>query len=255
MVDDGYAVYALEHRGHGRSAGPRALIDRIDHAVADLDSMVALASGEHPQAPVFLLGHSMGGTLALAYALRHQDRLDGLALSGPLAAIEAAAPPMRIASKVLSALAPRLPLISIDASLISRDPRVVQAYVEDPLVHHGKLPARTVAELADAIERFPGAVAAITVPTLIMYGTLDGLCPPRGSLMLYERIGARDKTLIPYEGLYHEIFNEPERERVLDDLCSWLARHLESRGGLRGAAGHDVERPVVEDEDAPMREH
>jgi alpha-beta hydrolase superfamily lysophospholipase len=164
--------------------------------------------------------------VALAYALRHQNRLRGLILSGPLAALEAAPPHMRIAGRILSAVAPRLPLIAIDATLISRDPAVVQAYQTDPLVYHGKLPARTVAELARTIDSFPEAVPAITVPTLIMYGKADGLCPPDGSLMLAHRIGAADKTLLAYDGLYHEIFNEPEQQRVLDDLCAWLAARV-----------------------------
>jgi alpha-beta hydrolase superfamily lysophospholipase len=223
LVADGHAVYAIEHRGHARSEGPPALIDRLANAVADLHCLVLHAAGAHAGIPVFLLGHSMGGTVAVAYALAHQDRLDGLILSGPLAALEAAPPHMRLAGRVLSAIAPRLPLISIDASLISRDPAAVQAYLEDPLVYHGKLPARTVAELARAIDSFPEAVPTITIPTLIMYGTADGLCPPAGSLMLAERIGATDKTLLAYDGLYHEIFNEPEQHRVLDDLCAWLA--------------------------------
>jgi alpha-beta hydrolase superfamily lysophospholipase len=218
LVDAGYSVYAIEHRGHGRSEGPRALIDRMSNAVADLDSVITTAGP-----PVFLLGHSMGGTVALAYALRHQDRLRGLVLSGPLAALEAAPPHMRITARVLSVLAPRLPLIDIDSTLVSRDPAVVQAYQDDPLVYHGKLPVRTVAELAATIDALPQAVPSITVPTLIMYGTADRLCPPVGSLMLSERIGATDKTLLAYDGLYHEIFNEPEQERVLDDLCAWLA--------------------------------
>jgi acylglycerol lipase len=218
LVAEGYAVYAIEHRGHGRSQGPRALIDRMDNVVTDLDGLVAQAGP-----PVFLLGHSMGGTVALAYALRHQDRLRGLILSGPLAALEAAPPHMRIAARILSVLTPRLPLVDIDSTLVSRDPAVVDAYVNDPLVYHGKLPVRTVSELAATIDALPDAVPAITVPTLIMYGTADGLCPPEGSLMLAERIGATDKTLLAYDGLYHEIFNEPEQERVLDDLCAWLA--------------------------------
>jgi alpha-beta hydrolase superfamily lysophospholipase len=98
--------------------------------------------------------------------------------------------------------------------------------VQDPLVHHGKLPARTVAELGRAIESFPQSVRAITVPTLIMYGTEDRLCPPRGSVMLSERIGAADRTLTAYEGLYHEILNEPEQARVLDDLAAWLGTRV-----------------------------
>jgi alpha-beta hydrolase superfamily lysophospholipase len=219
LVREGYAVHALDHRGHGRSGGPRALIDRLDNAVADLDQLIVLAGDGHP---VFLLGHSMGGTIALRYALAHQERLTGLILSGPVAALEAASPPMRIAARALSALAPRLPLIAVDASLVSRDPEVVRAYETDPLVHHGKLPARTVAELAAAVESFPDAVGAITVPTLIMYGTDDKLVPPSGSVMLGERIGAADKTVKAYDGLHHEILNEPEQQQVLDDLCAWL---------------------------------
>ena len=226
LAGDGYAVYAIEHRGHGRSQGPRALIDRLDNAVADLDRLVVSASAEHPGAPVFLLGHSMGGTIALSYALAHQQRLAGLVLSGPLAALDAAPAPLRLTARALSMLAPRTPLIGIDPSLVSRDPTVVEDYRRDPLVYHGKLPARTVVELAGAIDSFPDAVGAITVPVLIMYGTDDGLCPPRGSVMLSQRIGSTDRTLVDYAGLYHEILNEPEREQVLGDLCVWLAARV-----------------------------
>ena len=225
LLAEGYAAYAIEHRGHGHSEGRRAVIDRMANAVADLDSLVVLAAAEHPGAPVFLLGHSMGGTIAVSYAIRHQARLSGLILSGPLAALEAAPAPMRLMSKILSAIAPGMGLIEIDPSLVSRDPDVVAAYVADPLVYHGKLPVRTVAELAIAIDSFPQAAQGITVPTLIMYGTADRLCPPRGSVMLSERIGSADKTITPYQGLYHEILNEPEQDRVLDEICGWLAAH------------------------------
>jgi acylglycerol lipase len=231
LVDEGYAVYAIEHRGHGRSQGTRALIDRLDNAVADLDKLIALAGDAHPGAPLFLLGHSMGGAIALSYTLAHQQRLAGLVLSGPLAALDPVAAPMRITAKALSVVAPRTQLIAIDSTLVSRDPAVVGEYQADPLVHHAKLPVRTVVELADAIERFPEAVPAITVPTLIMYGTEDGLCPPQGSVMLSECIGSSDKTLKAYDGLYHEILNEPEREQVLDDLCAWLAARVVQPAG------------------------
>jgi acylglycerol lipase len=226
LVDEGLAVYAIEHRGHGRSEGPRSLVDRVDHTVADLDQLVRLASQRHPEAQVFLLGHSMGGTIAVRYAVLHGDRLSGLILSGALAAFPDAPAAQKVAARVLSRLAPRLPVVAIDASLVSRDPDVVKAYVEDPLVYHGKLPARTVAELAAAIDAFPAEAGRITVPTLIMYGTDDALCLPAGSVMLSERIGASDKTLKAYEGLHHEILNEPEQDQVLDDLCAWLGARV-----------------------------
>jgi alpha-beta hydrolase superfamily lysophospholipase len=226
LVDDGYAVYAIEHRGHGRSDGPPALIDRIDNAVADLDQLILAAAAEHPSTQIFLLGHSMGGAIAVSYAMRHQQRLAGLLLSAPLAALDAAPAHMRVAAKVLSVLAPKLPLVEIDATLVSRDPAVVKAYVEDPMVHHGKLPVRTVSELAAAIDTFPDGVKRITVPALIMYGTADRLCPPEGSVMLADRIGSSDLTTKAYDGLYHEILNEPEQVAVLNDMSAWLAARV-----------------------------
>jgi acylglycerol lipase len=230
LVGDGYAVHALDHRGHGRSQGPRALIDRVDHAVTDLNALVS-AAVQHESAasiPVLMVGHSMGAMIALRYARDYQHRLGGLAVSGALASIEAS-PALRVVGRAISAVTPTLGLVTIDSSLISRDPAVVDAYRSDPLVHHGKLPARTAAEIADTVAGFPSRVHEITVPTLIMYGTEDRLCSPAGSEMLGERIGAADKRVIPYEGLYHEIFNEPEREAVLSDLSGWLAAHAATR--------------------------
>jgi len=226
LVADGYAVYAIDHRGHGRSEGSRALIDRIGNAATDLDALVVLASAAHPGIQIFLLGHSMGATIALSYALRHQKRLAGMILTGALAALPPTPVPLRVAGRLLSAIAPRVPLIDVDPALISRDPDVVAAYRSDPLVHHGKLPARTLAEIAEAVESFPEAVPAIQIPTLIAYGADDGLCPPAGSVMLGERIGAVDKTVSAYPGLYHEILNEPEHELVLERICGWLSARV-----------------------------
>jgi acylglycerol lipase len=223
LVSAGYAVYALDHRGHGRSEGPRALLERVDLAVADLDQLVVLARSAHPGTPVFLLGHSMGAMIALRYAAVHQDRLSGLIVTGALAAVDDVPAALRLIGRVLSAVAPRTPLIAIDPALVSRDPVVVDDYRNDPLVYHGKLPARTAAEIADTVQALPVTVGAISVPTLIMYGTADGLCPPAGSVMLGERIGSPDRTVKAYDGLFHEILNEPEREAVLDDICEWLS--------------------------------
>jgi len=222
LVDAGYAVYALDHRGHGRSAGRRALVDRMDRVIADVRTLVGRAASENPGRPLFLLGHSMGGTISIAFAARHQDELAGLALSGPLAVLEAASPALRVVASVLSTLTPNLGVFGVDPSLVSRDPEVVRAYREDPLVFHGKLPARTVAELAAAVGRFPAEVPQIRLPLLVMHGTKDALAPVAGATMVHERAASTDKTLRLYEGLYHEILNEPERQTVLGDLLSWL---------------------------------
>jgi acylglycerol lipase len=241
LVQDGYAVHALDHRGHGRSDGPRGVIDRLDSAVSDVDQLVLEAGEQHPGAPVYMLGHSMGGTVALAYAIRFapDERLAGLILSGPLAALAAAPAPLRLIGRLLSVVAPNTPLVAIDASQVSRDPEVVNDYVSDPLVYHGKLPARTVAELAAAIETFPARVPEITVPTLILYGTADGLCPTDGSRMLAERIGAEDKTIKAYDGLYHEILNEPEQAEVLADIRSWLGARVAAAAAGDATMGID----------------
>jgi acylglycerol lipase len=218
----GYAVYAIDHRGHGRSAGGRAVIDRMSNAVEDLQTLVERAGNENPGRPLVLLGHSMGGCVALAYTSEHEDALDALVLSGPLAVLEAASPAQRIAGRVLSVVAPTLGVVAIDSSAVSRDPEVVKDYDSDPLNYHGKLPARTVTELARAIETFPEAVTRFRLPLLVMHGTADRLVPIAGGEMVAERAGSEDKTFKPWDGLFHEILNEPERQQVLDYMADWL---------------------------------
>jgi len=227
LAELGYPVYALDHRGHGRSAGSRALVDRLDNAAADLDVLIDLARREHPDTPLFLLGHSLGATIALRYALGHQDKLDGLILSGALAVIDLPPAPVRLVARALSAIAPWMPALAVDPATVSRDPAEVEAYRTDPLVHHGKLPVRTVAEIAAATEAFPGQVGSLTLPLLLVHGSEDRLVSVRGSRMVHERASSADKTLEIYDGLFHEVLNElPEdRQRVLADIVAWLHAH------------------------------
>jgi len=224
LVEAGYAVHACDHRGHGRSQGPRALVE-LDAVVGDLDRLRDAVEEAHPGLAVAMLGHSLGGLVAIRYALAHQRRLRALVLSGPLAALDAPAPALA-AARGIARVAPRLGLTALDARLVSRDPAVVAAYRTDPLVHHGRIPALTVAEMARAVAALPRTVGAITVPTLLVYGTADGLCPPSGAVMLAERIGSPDLTVRGYEGLHHEVLNEPERETVMADVLAWLDERL-----------------------------
>jgi acylglycerol lipase len=224
LVGAGFAVYALDHRGHGHSDGPRSLIDRLDRAVADLGHLVDQATADHDGRAPFLLGHSMGASLALDYALAAPPgRLAGLILSGPLVALDTPRPLLAL-SRLLARVAPRLGVYGVDAAAISRDPDQVRRYDDDPLVHRGKLPVRTVAELAGAIATFPRRAPDLALPLLIMQGLADRIVPPAGAKALAGRAGSKDKTLELYPDLYHEIFNEaePERTAVLDDLVAWL---------------------------------
>jgi len=216
-----YSVWALDHRGHGRSGGRRVYFERFDDVLADLHAFIARArkelSGEKP----FLLGHSMGGAVSTAYAIRYDGELAGLVLSNPVASI-ATAPGAVAVSNLLSAVAPRLGVYSVDAEGVSRDLEEVRKYVEDPLNFHGKLPARTVAELGREVGAFTDRAAAITVPLLIMYSSTDPIVAPSGSEMLAERVGSDDVTLRNWEGLRHELLNEPERDEVIGEMLDWL---------------------------------
>lgn len=127
--------------------------------------------------------------------------------------------------KILSALAPKMGLLPVDARSISRDPEVVKAYVSDPLVFHGKTPARLAAELLKAMQRVIAEADKITLSFFVVQGSADKLVDPAGAQMLYDKARSKDKAISIYEGYYHEVFNEPERGRVLKDMETWLAAH------------------------------
>jgi alpha-beta hydrolase superfamily lysophospholipase len=224
LNEAGYAVYGLDHHGHGRSAGKRGRIG-LAAAVADLDQLIVTVSrSRNPELPQFLLGHSLGGAIALRYAIAHQNRLAGLALSAPLAAVEGGRA-LQAFARALGRLLPSAPVSRVDPRLVSRDHGVVTAYQRDPLVHHGQVPAGVAREMLVHIGSLAGDVRRITVPTLLMWGTADRLCPPAGAELVAANIGSSDLTVKRYEGLFHEIMNEPEQGQVLDDLVAWLDAH------------------------------
>jgi alpha-beta hydrolase superfamily lysophospholipase len=224
LTDAGYALYALDHRGHGRSEGDRANIGRLDYVVADLLTLVELAA-ERQGARPFLLGHSMGGAVAVAFTLEHEETITGLVLSAPAVDAGAASAFDRVLSRVTSTIAPNLGVFEVHPDGVSRDPKVVRDYVEDPLNFHRKLPARTVSELVTAINTFPDRLAGVSLPILVMHGSDDPIVPLAASTMVDECAGSADKRLIVYDGLYHEILNEPEQDQVLADIIDWLNRH------------------------------
>jgi alpha-beta hydrolase superfamily lysophospholipase len=224
LNDAGYLVVGADHHGHGLSDGHRGMIN-FERAVADLDTVVLSQREVHPQLPIVLLGHSMGGGIALRYAIAHQDRLAGLILSAPLVMVEAH-PLVKLAGALIARICPRLPLVELDPALVSRDPAVVEAYEADPLVRHTPIPAGTVLEFLHHAGTILDDAEDIALPTLLLWGTADGLCPPAGARALADALESADLSTRTFDGLFHEIFNEPERDAVLDAVVLWLALQL-----------------------------
>lgn len=226
LADNGFAVYAPDHIGHGRSAGAKANIDSVDGAADNVATLLRTASAAHPDVPKFLVAHSMGSLITLYLATRAPLDVAGIAVSAPPLVISAGNPLQRLLAPVLSRLTPGLGVLQLDSSAISRDPEVVRAYDEDPLVFRGKLPARTGAEILRATEIVSHRLDRLTVPTLVLHGTADALAAPDSADLIEQHAATPDLTVHRYPGLYHEVFNEPEQETVLTDLTTWLHQHL-----------------------------
>jgi acylglycerol lipase len=223
----GYAVYGFDHIGHGKSEGLREFVERFTDYTDTLRIYHDMVKGWQAGKPVFLLGHSMGGLIATDYLLDHQADFKGAVISAPSVKIsDTVSRATIVIGKIISAVAPKAGVLALDAKGVSRDPEVVRAYVNDPLVFHGKTPARLAAELVKAMVRVGAEVLRISLPLIVLQGSGDKLVDPAGAQMLYDKASSTDKTIKVYEGLYHEVFNEPERARVLKDAETWLAAHV-----------------------------
>ncbi len=223
----GFAVYAPDHWGHGWSDGRPGDVPDFGVYLDGMAATLARVRADHPALPRLLIGHSMGGPIALLHLLAHQADYAAAAVSG--AAVVPADPPSRaliLISRILARLAPRLGVVAFDPDGVCRDPAVLAAYLADPLVYHGKIGARLAAELFDAMAMVRAGAPRLTLPLLIQHGGADAVTAPAGSEFLAEHAGSAAKLLKIYPGLYHEIYNEPERDMVLDDLVGWLDRHI-----------------------------
>ena len=225
--ESGLAVYALDLRGHGRSGGKRVYLRDISEYTEDFHTLVGIAAGEYPDLKLVVLGHSMGGGIVFAYGVEHPDDYAAMVLSGPAVdAQDGVSPVMVFVAKALGQLLPGLPVEQLPTDAVSRDPEVVAAYNADPMVHHGKLPAGIARALIGVGETMPQRAPALTAPLLVVHGEQDKLIPVQGSRHLMECVGSQDAHLKVYPELYHEVFNEPERAVVLDDVASWIEAKL-----------------------------
>lgn len=225
--DAGLLTYALDHRGHGRSGGKRVYLKSIDEYTGDFATLVGIAHQEYPDLPMIVLGHSMGGAIVFTYGVEHPADFDLMVLSGPAIATQVGVSPLLAAvGKTVGAVLPGVPVQELDATGVSRDPEVVAAYRADPLVHQGKVPAGVARALLLVGETMPQRANGFSKPLLVVHGEQDRLVAASGSEHLVDCVASEDVHLKIYPELYHEVFNEPERDLVLDDVISWIEARL-----------------------------
>lgn len=220
----GFAVYALDLRGRGKSDGERFYVQRFADYVADVDAFVSLVKSRDSNLPVFLLGHSAGGVVSCLYALEHQSELAGLVCES--FAFKVPAPDFALAVfKGLAHVAPHAHVLRLKNEDFSRDPAAVRAMNEDPLIAHETQPTQTLAEMVRSDERLAREFSRITLPVLILHGTKDKAAKSSGSQTFYDAAGSSDKTLKLYEGAFHDPLNDSDKGTVIADITRWLEAH------------------------------
>jgi len=231
----GLAVYALDHRGRGRSDGERYFVESVDEYVSDLHTFIQLAKSREPGLPVFLLGHSAGGVISSTYCLGHQSELTGFICES--FAFQVYAPDFALAVvKGLSHVAPHAHVLRLPIKEFSRDPKVTEAMFADPMIKDEVQPTSTVAALVRADERLEKEFSLITLPVLILHGTADKVTKPSGSQLFHETAGSKDKTLTLYEGYAHDLLNDIGKEKVLADILDWIGARTPAPSAARARA-------------------
>ena len=233
LVRHRYSVTAYDHRGHGLSDGLPGHVDRFDEYEDDLDRVLLSVRARRQSPELFLLGHSMGGLIALRYLAKERKSIAAAIVSAPLIEVAVRVPAYKMMiARVGARVAPRLRLGNeIDPAVLSRDAEVGLAYAADPLVNR-VVSARWFAEATQAMEEIKQWASRITAPLLVMHGTEDKLASVEATKRMFDQLGSRDKELAIYQGYYHELFNEPEKQKIFDRVSIWLDKHgaqIESR--------------------------
>lgn len=237
LVTRGFAVYAYDHRHHGRSEGlPRGLVPNFDAVVADLGGVLEWVATERSTWKTFVVAHSLGGAVAARFIVDHGAKdVDGLVLLSPAIRIpDHVAPVARHLGPLISRILPGLPLLTRDTKLISRDPDVRRAWRRDPLTYKGRLRAGTGAAILRNTRDLVDHADAVSLPLLVMHGTADRITDPDGSKAFVAAASSPDKTLKLYEGRFHELVNDFGREQVLEDVTAWLEARVGGEDERRG---------------------
>lgn len=223
----GYALSSMDLPGHGNSDGIRGHIDSFEEFENAALELYRRTQENYQDKPIFLLGHSMGGLIAARLLLNHQDKFQGAMLSGAAMQSPQEPPAWQVALiKLIARLFPKAKMLALDASAVSRDPAVVEKYMADPLVSKEKLSAQFLVSMTEAMQLCNNNAGSISLPIKIMHGSADVMTAPSGSQALHDAVSSSDKEITLYQGLYHEIFNEPEGETIFAELVTWMNARL-----------------------------
>lgn len=224
LNEAGFSVWAMDHRGHGRSQGRRGDCRSVEQLAEDFHLLADEVRRRSPGLPSVLIGHSLGGLVALVYATLHPDSIRAVAVSSPALKLAYAPPKVKVAlAEGLSKWLPTTPIPNgIRTDWLCRDPAVVTAYKDDPLVSR-VLTARCAVALRDAMAQARTLAKKLRLPCLILQAGADQICDAKEMAEFARELAAHTRvTFHCYEGFYHELFNEPEKDRVIADLIRWL---------------------------------
>ena len=231
LVRARYAVHGYDQRGHGYAQGARAQVRRFEDLIADLAQFVATVRAWHPDEPLVLFGHSMGGVVAIRALQTEAVRANGLVLSSPALRDGTDVPTwLRALLARLAEPFPGLPTVRIEAASLSRDAAEVAAYRQDPAVFHGPVKARLATQMAKHGALAIAEAQRLRVPLLIVHGKDDRLARPGASGELQRALQGRDATLELYDEGPHELFHDPLRDHVTADVLAWLDAKLPAFG-------------------------
>ncbi len=227
LAKSGFRVYAFDHPGHGQSSGKKAIVSGIKDYALNLRHFVKFVKNDRGKSKVFVIGHSMGGAVAAVYAARFGCDISGLVTSGAaVMPVPMLCAPLRVAAEYLSLFTPEAVTVKLPPEKISRDGAVVSGYKNDPLNYNGRIKLKTAVELSKSLKIIKETASDIMEPLLVLHGADDRLANPEGSRLLYEKASSDDKEYKLLPGLKHEIFNEPEKEYVLDTVKTWLKMRI-----------------------------